>query len=474
MLSKLRNFSKSRFAPILVGIIIIPFLFWGMGGVFSGGNTNSIAKINKYNLSTEDFIDYINSLNLDKEIIKDNIDNGSIEELLSQLISIKILDLEIKDLNLSISENSLAKRITNNKTFFDEKNKFSRIKYEKFLLLNNITAVDYEQKLKKNEKKKKLFSYISGGIKTPSFLIDQVFKNQNKKINIKYINLNKVYKNEFSNEEMNLFISENKNSLYRELINSTYVKLSPNNLIQSNDYNDQFFQKIDEIENLIFKGASINEIKNTYNLKFTNINEFYLKDDENDEILKEIYINRNADKINLIDKNEYFLLYEIKEIKKVLPSITDIVFLNKVKKLMFIKEKNKLHQDLLKKIQNKKMSDDYFIKISKNNDLIKEDQISSADDKSLFETKSIDLIYSLPKNSYILAADDDTNIYIVKIIDFINNSFIKNEDERNTYEFISNGKLSNDLYSSYDLYLNTKYEVELNENTLERVKNYFK
>ena len=69
MLSNLRNFSKSRFAPILVAIIIIPFLFWGMGGVFSGGNTNNIVKINKYNVSTEDFINYVNSLNLDTKDI---------------------------------------------------------------------------------------------------------------------------------------------------------------------------------------------------------------------------------------------------------------------------------------------------------------------------------------------------------------------------------------------------------------------
>ena len=153
MLSKLRNFSKSRFAPVLVAIIIIPFVFWGMGSVFSGGNTNNIVKINKHNVSTEDFINYINSLNIDQKYIKDNIDNGSVEELLSQYISIKILDLEIDDLNISISESALAKKIKSNKSFFDENNKFSRIKYEKFLLENYLTAQEYEENIKKNLKR---------------------------------------------------------------------------------------------------------------------------------------------------------------------------------------------------------------------------------------------------------------------------------------------------------------------------------
>ena len=474
MLSKLRNFSKSRFAPILVAIIIIPFVFWGMGSVFSGGNTNNIVKINNHNVSTEDFINYINSLNLDQKYIKDNIDNGSIEELLSQYISIKILDLEIIDLNLSVSESSLAKKITSNKSFFDEKNKFSRIKYEKFLLSNNITAVDFENNLKENEMKNKLFSYIGGGLKSPSFLINQIFENQNKKIKIKYINLKDVYKKKFSENEIESYISKNKNSLTREIINLSYVKLNPQILTQTNEYNNQYFQIIDEIENLIFGGANIDKIKNDYNLKLTNINDFYLKNNEKNEYLIEIYSNRNSDKINLIDKDEYFLLYEIKEVKKVLPAINDLDFLDRVKNEMKINEKKKLHEDLIEKIQNKKINDVNFTEISKNKNLIKELQISSVNDDSLFETSSIDLIYSLPLDSYALMADNKKNIYIVKIVDFVSDKFIENEDEKNAYKLLSNSNISGELYRSFDLYLNTKYNVELNEKTMERVKNYYK
>ena len=44
MISKLRDFSKTKLATVIVAIIIVPFVFWGMGSVFSGGNTNSVAK----------------------------------------------------------------------------------------------------------------------------------------------------------------------------------------------------------------------------------------------------------------------------------------------------------------------------------------------------------------------------------------------------------------------------------------------
>ena len=51
MLNKLRNFTKTKLATVLIGIIIIPFVFWGMGSMFSSGNTNNVVKINEKNIS---------------------------------------------------------------------------------------------------------------------------------------------------------------------------------------------------------------------------------------------------------------------------------------------------------------------------------------------------------------------------------------------------------------------------------------
>ena len=37
-----------------------------------------------------------------------------------------------------------------------------------------------------------------------------------------------------------------------------------------------------------------------------------------------------------------------------------------------------------------------------------------------------------------------------------------------------NEKIKNEIYSSYDIYLNNEYKVEINDNALERVNNFFK
>ena len=78
MIGSFRNFAKTKFAGLLVFIMIIPFVFWGMGSMFSSGNTNTIAKINNTNISTQEFIDYINSSNIPQESIRENLDNNII------------------------------------------------------------------------------------------------------------------------------------------------------------------------------------------------------------------------------------------------------------------------------------------------------------------------------------------------------------------------------------------------------------
>ena len=143
MLNKLRNFSKGKLAGVLVGIIIIPFVFWGMGSVFSGGNTNSIAKINNHNVSAQDFADFVNNSKISPDVLKENINNNILEELLAQLISTSLIDIEINELNFFISDQTLANKIKKQNSFHDENNKFSRTMYEKFLLKNNISSVEF-------------------------------------------------------------------------------------------------------------------------------------------------------------------------------------------------------------------------------------------------------------------------------------------------------------------------------------------
>ena len=473
MLNKLRGFSNSKLAGVLIAIIIVPFVFWGMGSVFSGGNTNNIAKINNKNISTKDFMEYINQTRMDASYIKKNINNNVIENAISKIVSMKLLDMEINDLNILISDKTLASKIKNNEIFLDDKKNFSRIKYEKFLLENNLAAPDFEIRFKNELLKKKLFYYVGGGIKSPYFLNNKMYINKTKEVEIDYFNLDTVYDTKTSETEIDQFIKDNEENLKEELIDFSYAKITPSNLIEIDEFNKEFFKKIDDIENSILNGSNIGDIQKKYNLKLEYFNN-YNNDDDEDGILKEIYKKKNDDKIQLIDKNDYYLLFEISKIEKILPSKTDLNFINRVKENLVLKKKYEYNKDLFQKIQDKKLNEDEFLKISNGVQNIQNIIISSLDDDKVFDKESIKLIYSLPINSFLLITDSNNKIFLAKINNIFAENLSKNDINNKEYLVKSNSKIIDEIYNSYDLSLNKKYKVKVYENTLDRIKNNFK
>ena len=481
MLNNIRNFSKTWFAKILLVIIVIPFVFWGMGGVFSGGNTNNIAKINNQSISTQDFMNHLNSSRITLETIKDNLNNNILEEMLGELISKKMIQLEEQDLNLIISDKILKKRIKENENFLDENKKFSRTKYEKFLLSSNITAVDFETKLRNSELKKNLFSYIVGGIKSPTFLSNNTFKEQNKKINLEYINLENVYKkkDEFTMDEILKYIDKNKENLKEKNISFNYSKVTPATLIGIDEYNDLFFQKIDNIENDISNGFTYDELLRKNNLKSVFQANFKLNDKNiseviNKDVLKKIFNKAEENKIELLEENDFYLLYEIKKVEKILPSIESTNFISNVKEIMVNKSKNDFNYDLIKKISQKSFNQKSFEDISASSNSGTENiSITSISDTEKFTIDSIKHIYSLPKSSFGLIGDKNKNIYLIEVLDILENNISQNSENYKKYTNLTNVKIRDSMYSSYDFYLNNKYKIKINQKTFERVKNYF-
>ena len=474
MLNKLRNFSKGKLAGVLVGIIIIPFVFWGMGSVFSGGNTNSIAKINNYNVSTQDFADFINNSKINSETIKENINNNVLEELLTQLISTSLIDMELDELKVFISDESLAEKIKNQVSFHDENNIFSRTKYEKFLLERNISAVEFEKDIRDNELKKKLFNYISGGIKSPFFLTNKIYKEQLKKIDIDYIDLESIYinKSKISIDDLKKHINENKKKFLVDKIDVSLIKITPQNVSGEKDFNENFFSKIDEIEDLIANNVNIKKISEKYNLELKTIKEYYPENDEGDSLLEDIYKNRKKSELEIVDKNDFFLVYQINNLIEILPNLENKKFQTKVRDDLYEINKYNIHMELMKKIQKGNFNNEEFFKLSNGN--VESLKIESVNDTNKFTSDSVNLIYTLGINNFSLVSDKKNNVYLVKIKNIDEKNLIKNSEESKKFAEQTDTKIRDNLYQSYNLLLNKKYKIKVNEKTLDRMKNYFR
>ena len=304
------------------------------------------------------------------------------------------------------------------------------------------------------------------------FLKNKIYVNEEKKVEIDFFNLDSIYDKSVSESEINNFIDENAEKLKIDYIDFAYSKITPGDLIQIDDFNEDFFKKIDEIENSILNGESLNQIGQKYNLNIKTKNN-YIDDNEQNDVLKSIYATRNAEKIQFIDKNNYFLLFEIKKINKILPNKLDEKFIELVKNNILFQKKINLNQEIYKKIQDKKLDDDQFLKIAKDSTNIKTTIIKNVNDINTFTNDSVKLIYSLPTGNFLLITDGDGKVYLSKIKKINSNSISKNDPKIKDLEIKSNNSIINDIYTSYDASLNTKYKVKIFNSTMDRVKNYF-
>ena len=318
-----------------------------------------------------------------------------------------------------------------------------------------------------------MFDYVSGGIKSPYFLNNKIYNNETKQIELDYFDLNNSYDKETTTIEIDNFIRDNEEKLKVDYINLSYTIIDPKSLIEIEEFNDEFFEKIDEIENSILNGFNINDISKKYNLTLVSKNNYQI-DENDDDKLKEIYRKRNDDKIQLIDKNDYFLLFEITKINKILPKKNDPKFVDMVKKNLILKKKFDLHEELFKDIQDKKLDDNKFNKIAKSKENILNIKLNGISDYNIFDKDSVKLIYSLPSESFTLLTDKDNKIYLAKIKNISSNILSKDNEKTKDYLLKSNLIIINDIFSSYNLSLNDKYNVKTYEQTMDRVKNYFK
>ena len=470
MISSFRNFAKTKFAGILVFIMIIPFVFWGMGSMFSGGNTNTIVKINESNVSTEEFIDYLNNSGIPQKTIRENLNNNIIEELLSGLVSTKILDLEIEEYDLIISKETLLKMIKKNKNFLDDQGNFQRLKYEKFLLENNQSAPQFELRLKNRELQKNLFSFVGAGTISPKFLVKKLYEEENKKLEIDFINLDKFYKKkgDFTDNDLEKFLEENKENLKVDYLDFEYSIINPKNLIGIDEFNQSFFDKIDQIEIDISNEVPFNSIVSNLNLKSTKVKDFLFSSDKN-EVEKKIFELKGTD-FDIFELGDDYVLYKIQKNESREPDITNSQTKEEILDLIFQKNKFDYNTNLIEKIKNNEFNNNEFIQMGQQS--IKTTKLNSIRDNKKFDINAVKILYSLPINSFTLINDEKENIYLAKVKDY-QVELIDNNNEIIDYTNKQNSNLKNNMLKTYELDLNSRYNVTLNQKTIERVKNFF-
>ena len=484
MLTSIGKFSKSFFIKLLVGIIILPFVFWGMGDVFRGGNQNVIASIDSEKISTQEFVDYLRRLNLTEDQIKNLPKTDLIEKILSEYIGKKVMNLEIKKLGITVNDNSLRMIIKNDELFFKD-NKFSRTEYEKFLLKSGITAPLFEANIAEQEKKRQFLSSLSGGIVIPELLVEKEFRKENQKKIIKYIDLEKYHlKNKPTEESKKELYERNKNIFFTEFKSIRYAEIDPLKISGSKEYNETFFKKLDEIENNTLDGQSFDESIKNNNLKvisFKKVNANKEDDGKNkienlsDNLFIKIYNLKSIKSPEIISLNNKYYLAEILSIDKNNRSFNDPQVQEALNAQLNFKKKIENNTSIIKDISMGAIDKEKFQKFASDNNLeIKEYKINSLKQNEIFSEGIIKRIFLTKDGQIDLITNNTlTKSFLVLALKTEFKDLKKDSNDFEQYEAKARLNLINQIYQTHDNNLNEKYKVELNQRTIDRVKNSF-
>lgn len=480
MLSSIRKFSKSILGKIVIGLIAVAFVVgFGMGGSFSG-KQNIVAEINNEKITSQEFVTYLQKVNITTDDIEKIGKSNLLQRILMNYISEKIISIESKKRGFQLTDRSLLNKLKDDKKF-QKDGKFSEIKYEKFMISNNLTKPFYENIVRETEVKDQLLNFYSGGIKLPVFIINDLYKKENILKKVNYINLTKIYeKNKISEKEIEDYYEKNKNSFQEIYKKFKYVKLSPEILVGEKIINEVFFKKIDDIENGILDGKSFNDITSEYKEKIKNTDFLNSKRTRKDgqtfesidlNSFKEIFEIEDKNSPKFINHNNNYYLVEILDSKNELPNLKNQKLKDSIEtQLKVIAQIEKIAK-LIKDINDKKFVGNDIAKLAKKNNIaVNTLTIKNINDTSKFSLKLLKRIYEFGSGSIFVLPGDKEN-YLVTIVNEKDPVIDPNSDNYKKYMKKANAQYVAKIYKSYDKYINANYKIDIKSNVLKRIEN---
>ena len=295
MLNTLRKSISGPLVKIFIGLLVLSFAVWGIQDIFSNYGSRIIAKIDKIELTAENYIDEYNqqlsmiSRNIGRVITQEeSISMGIDREVLRKLIIDGLTASEIENLKLGVSEQFIANKITSDATFYKDG------RFNKEIFLQRIGYAGYNERtffeqLIKSEKKQQLYNILSSGLKVPNVMIEaknsydnnervvEYFILPKKKFITKYPSendLKKYYKdfqNNFIKDETRDFeiLTLNRKSVQGIVeVNAEEIKL-----YYEDNINDYFVKETREVYQFLFNNLAEAELayKNTYKKEINNL-----------------------------------------------------------------------------------------------------------------------------------------------------------------------------------------------------------
>jgi peptidyl-prolyl cis-trans isomerase D len=205
---------------VILGLIAVSFAIWGIGDIFRGFGQSTVAKIGGREIGVEQFRqtyqDRIQQLSrrVGRPITPDQARAlGLDRQVLAQVIAETVLDERARSLRLGVSDQEIARRITEDPNFKGITGDFDRSRFEQLIRQVGYTEARFLAEQKRVTLRQQLVGSVSGDVTVPKTAADMLNRYQNEQRSIEYLVLDRTQAGEVpqpSPEELAKYFEERK------------------------------------------------------------------------------------------------------------------------------------------------------------------------------------------------------------------------------------------------------------------------
>lgn len=223
MLSLMRKYASTWMIKVVLGAIVVVFVFWGVGS-YRSQRASTVAVVNGQSILIEEYQQaYDNIIEQLRRSFGNNLDDNLLEQFqvkqqaLDGLIDQILMLQEADKLHFDVSDEDLAKAITRIAAF-QRNGVFDQRLYQRMLNSNRLTPETFEKTHRNSMQIDKLRQFITGSIKVSDSEIREWFNWENASVNIRYALFDpESFKTiSFSDEEIDTFFDKYKSDYKTE------------------------------------------------------------------------------------------------------------------------------------------------------------------------------------------------------------------------------------------------------------------
>ena len=235
MLKLMREKAGSWFIKVILGAIVVVFIFWGVGN-FRSQRMNTMAVVNETPITVEDYNQSYNGLveryrsqfgdQLNEDMIRMF---GLKKQALDQLINQVVLLQEAEKLNFRVTDDELAASIRDIPAF-QNNGAFDNRLYNRVLSMNRLTPDEFEKSQRESILIDKLRQFVLGSVKVSDQEALDWYLWENASVNVEYV----VFEPEryqdidATDDEVQKYYDANPNNYKTELkLKAQYIYFNP-------------------------------------------------------------------------------------------------------------------------------------------------------------------------------------------------------------------------------------------------------